>query len=145
MKIKRQKLFLISIIIFSIITLIISSYYINNYFKNKESNKYYLEEVTEIRSQNNNAFNDFSQNIKLNTTWNYNDFLNNLIKHEELVQDTSIKISVNNREIDLYDNYTFASTGKVKIEVTLSKTYVYNKEKEVILNQKEFVINVTNK
>lgn len=132
------------VIIFLGILIAVGSYL---YWYNKKTTIKYSNEMQQILRQNNEAINDYQEEVANNTVWTYADLENKLINKSKLVPETKIKVTINGKSFKKDDTYTF-SLGQTQIVIYLQKTYnykIFTEKTELITSKKEIVINILDK
>ena len=131
---------ILTISLLMIITLILSFVVYYNKRKNIYDNN-----IVEITKDINSSFKDYKENIEYKNVWTYDDIINNLIKKDNLKNNTTINIEFAGNKISNKDNINFNVVGESKIKIILKYTYKYKILKEIskdIEVKKDITLNV---
>lgn len=131
----KNKLFKIIVIIILVIIIILLSEYL---YINNQINKY----TKEINNNQLKIFKAYNDIIEYGTTWQKEDFINNLLNKDKL-ENNRYSFTIDNKNVSEY--YTFMNIGDNFIKVTISKEYTYKhiiKITKKISKTKEYPISV---
>lgn len=141
-KIKNGRRKIVVIILLIIILLVIAvigvSYCYYKYLVIKEE-----KNIEEISNKNKEALLEFNEPLEYGSVLSYDELLNKLLNLDNIIEDTDIKIFVNEQEIIKDRVYTFETIGKYCVKVVLSNRYDYiviTPKSRTIENTKEFEI-----
>ena len=112
------------------------------YNKKKEQSDAEIAKLTKVLET---ATKEYKEEIEYGTSWEYNDFLTNLVKQDKLEKDTKIVIMVDKEEIKKDESYKFLKAGDIKIEIKVEDTYNYKilkEHTEVIKKDKTLTLKV---
>lgn len=138
----KGKIFLI---VFSVIILVLglicgASYIYYTYLVEEEE-----KNIEDMRSKNNIALLDYNEKIEYGSEIHYDDLLSKLVNVDGLLENTDIKIFINDEEFTKNSSYKFEKIGTYNMEVQLSNIYEYTiitKKTSIIENSKNFELEV---
>ena len=135
----KKKIIIISVVII-LILLIAGVCGGTYYFLKTEENK-----VAEVTKQQEEAFLEFSEEIKYGTEITYEDLLAKLIDVSKLQENTKITVEINENELKEREKFTFNALGIYKIKAKLEYVYVYPIVESIskqVENEKTVEINI---
>lgn len=135
-ELKKGKIRTIFMTILIILLMILEggNYYSRRIMRNVE------KDIENISNKNEQALLEFNEILEYGTELTYYEMINNLVDMNNLIENTDIKIFINNEEFVKDSTYKFETVGSSNIKVLLSNTYNYKIIKDnykIIENERE--------
>ncbi len=125
-EISKKKTIVLKIIfyIFLIIILFTASSLTFCYCYIRKSKEIKNSEITLLKEQYQEAFIDYQEKIEYGTTWNYEDFLTNLIDSKKLDSSVNLNLEINSEKLIKDSSYKFMNS-KETVKITINRDYQY--------------------
>ncbi len=136
----------ISFVIFVLMMMALAFSLIYYYSQNtKKDYKDYNNKIKEVTALLENSYREYNADIEYATSWNYEDFLKNLLDEEKLPANTKINITIDDAKIEPDSTLTFNTIGEKVVKIifinNLEYTGIKSYQKE-ITTTKEIVLKV---
>lgn len=142
-KSKKSKIKIIAILLLIIMLILVALLVCYGYYINLNNNE--ERNIEDIFNKNNEAFLEFNETIEYGRELSYEELVNKLINIDNLKENTTIKIWLNDQEMIENTIYKFDTIGDQNVKILLCNNYEYkiiNEKNRIIENIKELQLKV---